>query len=151
MPVLPDATPGLWRPLSFAATLRAAPNSAAARGLLLAWVAITLLCVALGIYQVKMAWNGLPVHVGGFQVSLTIYPPLVICLWMVFWVGFEWAFLAAYLSTWVLALYDGMPMGAAMLFALVDPLALAVYALAYRAAHIPFDLRSLKSVVWFFV
>src|SRR3982751_2532456 len=71
---LPDDSPVLWRPLSFAATLRAAPNSAAARGLLLAWVAITLLCVALGIYQVKMAWNGLPVHFGGLHFSLTIYP-----------------------------------------------------------------------------
>src|SRR5262249_20646725 len=34
---------------------------------------------------------------------------------------------------------------------LVDPLALAVYALAYRTARIPFDLRHLKSGMWFIV
>jgi PAS domain S-box-containing protein len=146
-----DDNPILWRPLSLVATLRCAASSAAARGLLLGWAVITLACVLLGIYQVDLAWNGLPVHFGGFHFSLTIYPPLIICLWMVFWVGFEWAFLTAYLATWILALYDGMPMGAALLFALVDPLALAVYALAYRAARIPFDLRNVKSVVWFVV
>src|SRR3954447_7964096 len=143
--------PVLWRPVSLAATLRSAAGSAPARGLLLAWAAITLICVLLGIYQVDLAWNGLPVHFGAFHFALTIYPPLIICLWMVFWIGFEWAFLTAYLATWILAIYAGMPMGASLLFALVDPLSLAVYALAYRAAHIPFDLRSLKSVVWFVV
>src|SRR5262249_54094204 len=48
-----------------------------------------------------------------------------------------------------LALYSGMPVELALLFALVDPLALAVYALAYRSVRIPFDLRNLKSVLWF--
>jgi PAS domain S-box-containing protein len=39
----------------------------------------------------------------------------------------------------------------ALLFALVDPLALAVYALAYRTARISFDLRHPKSGIWFIV
>jgi PAS domain S-box-containing protein len=70
---------------------------------------------------------------------------------MVFWLGFEWAFLAAYLATWTLSLYAGMPLKSASMFALVDPLALAVYALAYRTARIPFDLHRPKSGVWFIV
>jgi PAS domain S-box-containing protein len=117
--------------------------------LLLVWLALTAVCIAAGIYQVKMAWNALPVHFGPVHFSLTIYPPLVICLWMVFWLGFEWAFLSAYLATFALALYAGMRLDEAALFALVDPLALAVYALAYRAARIPFDLRGLKSLLWY--
>src|SRR3989442_14353926 len=68
---------------------------------------------------------------------------------MVFWLGFEWAFLSAYLATFSLALYSGMPVDLALLFALVDPLALAVYALAYRSVRIQFDLRSLPSALWF--
>jgi len=141
----------LWRPLSLAKTLRAAPQSRPARILLLCWLAATLICIGLGIYQVNMGWNGIPVRFGPIQFSMTIYPPLIICLWMVFWLGFEWAFLAAYLATWTLSLYAGMPLKSASLFALVDPLALAVYALAYRTARIPFDLRHLKSVMWFIV
>ncbi|MEO8367634.1 MAG: PAS domain S-box protein [Candidatus Solibacter sp.] len=141
----------LWRPLSLARTLREAPHSRPARILLGLWLAATLTCIALGIYQVNMSWNGLPVHLGPFQFSMTIYPPLIICVWMVFWLGFEWAFLAAYLATWILSLYAGMPLKSASLFALVDPLALAVYALAYRTARLPFDLHHPKSGIWFIV
>jgi len=141
--------PVLWRPLSLADTVRSAARVPAARVLLLIWLALTAVCIAAGIYQVKMAWNALPVHLGPIQLSVTIYPPLIVCLWMVFWLGFEWAFLAAYLATFSLALYSGMRLNEAMLFALVDPLALAVYALAYRSARIPFDLRSFKSASWF--
>ena len=141
----------LWRPLSLAKTLREAPHSRPARILLMLWLAATLMCIALGIYQVNMGWNGIPIQLGPIRFSMTIYPPLIICLWMVFWLGFEWAFLAAYLATWTLSLYTGMPLKAASLFALVDPLALAVYALAYRTARLPFDLHHLKSGIWFIV
>src|SRR5215475_4406286 len=141
----------LWRPLSLAKTLRDAPQSRPARILLICWLAATLICIGLGIYQVNMGWNGIPVQFGPIRFSMTIYPPLVICLWMVFWLGFEWAFLAAYLATWTLSLYAGMPLKSASMFALVDPLALDVYALAYRTARIPFDLRHLKSGMWFIV
>ncbi|MEO8594461.1 MAG: PAS domain S-box protein [Candidatus Solibacter sp.] len=37
------------------------------------------------------------------------------------------------------------------MFALVDPLALAVYALAYRTTRLPFDLHHPKSGMWFIV
>jgi PAS domain S-box-containing protein len=119
--------------------------------LLVLWFAATLICIALGVYQVNMGWNGIPIHLGPIRFSMTIYPPLIICVWMVFWLGLEWAFLAAYLATWTLSLYAGMPFKAASLFALVDPLALAVYALAYRTARLPFDLHRPKSGIWFVV
>ena len=131
--------------------LRDVPQSKPARILLICWLAATLICIGLGIYQVSMGWNGIPVQFGPIRFSMTIYPPLVICLWMVFWLGFEWAFLAAYLATWTLSLYVGMPLKSATMFALVDPLALAVYALAYRTARIPFDLHRPKSGLWFIV
>src|SRR5437870_2087490 len=116
--------PVFWRPLSLAAVLRQSNRSRAAQALLLAWVFLTVACVALGVYQVRLAWNALPVHIGPIRFSLTIYPPLVICLWMLFWLGFEWAFISAYLATFWLAVYSGMRADWALLFALVDPLAL---------------------------
>src|SRR5205085_5360809 len=98
----------LWRPISLAKTLREAPHSRPARMLLILWLAATLTCIALGIYQVKVGWNGIPIQLGPIRFSMTIYPPLIICVWMVFWLGFEWAFLAAYLATLVLSLYASM-------------------------------------------
>src|SRR5260370_87448 len=107
----------LWRPLSLAKTLREVPHSRPAQILLMLWLAATLMCIALGIYQVNMGWNGIPIQLGPIRFSMTIYPPLIICLSMVFWLGFERAFLAAYLATWTLSLYTGMPLKAACLFA----------------------------------
>jgi PAS domain S-box-containing protein len=145
------AEPVQWRPLSFRETLRDAQHATPAKVLLLVWAAGTLLCIALGIIQVNRGWNGLPIQLGPIHFSVTVYPPLVICVWMVFWLGFEWAFLAAYLATFILALYSHMSPLSSVLFALVDPLALAVYALAYRTARISFDLRHPKSGIWFLV
>src|SRR4051795_10608307 len=107
--------PIVWRPLSLREMLKDARSYAPARSLLLAWIALTILCVIAGIYQVKYAWNGIPVNIGTIEFSLTFYPPLVICLWMVFWVGFEWAFITAYLATFTLALYAGIALPAALL------------------------------------
>jgi PAS domain S-box-containing protein len=139
----------LWRPLAFLDTLREVTRVRSAQCVLLIWMVLTAACIVLGVYQVKFDWNALPVSLGPIHFTLTIYPPLVICLWMLFWMGFEWAFLSAYLATFVLSLYSGMQADVALLFALVDPLALAVYALAYRIAPVSFDLRSLKSIGWF--
>jgi len=139
----------LWRPLSMAKTFREARYSRPSRMLLLLWLVATLSCIALGICQVNVGWNGIPIRLGPVRLAMTIYPPLTICVWMVFWLGFEWAFLSAYLATWILSLYAGMPLQAASLFALVDPLALAVYALAYRTVRLPFDLLHPKSGIWF--
>jgi PAS domain S-box-containing protein len=138
-----------WRPLPMAATLRQTAHSKPARVLIGLWIALTAACVALGIYQVKLGWSAIPVDLGPLNFSLTIYPPLILCVWMMFWLGFEWAFLSAYLATFILSLYSGMPVGAAILFALVDPLALAIYGLAYRTARMPWDLRGPVSVAWF--
>ena len=141
--------PILWRPLALANIARKAVRRPAARVLLIIWLTLTGACIVAGIQQVKAEWNALPVDLGPIHFSVTIYPPLIICLWMVFWLGLDWAFPSAYLSTLVLALYSGMKPDFAALFALVDPLALAVYALAYRSARVPFDLRGLTSILWY--
>jgi len=123
--------------VSFLDTLRRVPRSRSAQVLVLSWLGLTIACILLGLYEVVRDWSGLPVHLGPVHFSLTIYPPIVICLWMVFWLGFEWAFLAAYLATLVLSLYTGMRLDTALLFSLGDPLSLAIYALAYRTVRFP--------------
>src|ERR1041385_8442827 len=101
---MPDVT--LWRPLPLPDVVRDAAHRPAARVLLMVWLALTASCIAAGLYQVKAEWNALPVDLGPIHFSLTIYPPLIICVWMVFWLGLDWAFPSAYLATFVLALYE---------------------------------------------
>lgn len=114
-----------------------------------AWLMTLLLSIALGLASIIYEWSGLPVHFGGVDFNITLYPPLVLCLFWVLWFGFWWGFIPAYLATLVLALYSDMSLGWALLFAFADPLGLAVFAIAYRAIPISFCLRSLNSILIF--
>lgn len=115
-----------------------------------AWLATLLVSIGLGLASIAYKWSGIPLHFGGVDFYVTIYPPLVLSLFWVLWFGFWWGFVPAYLSTLVLlALYSGMPLGWSLLFAFADPLGLAVFAIAYRAIPVSFSLRSLNSILFF--
>ncbi|GAB4295402.1 MAG: hypothetical protein Kow0096_12180 [Thiohalomonadaceae bacterium] len=117
--------------------------------LLVAWVATLALGIGLGLASIAYDWSGLPLHLGGVDVYITIYPPLIFCTLWVLWFGFWWGFVPAYLATLVLALYSGMPLAWSLLFAFADPLSLAVLAIAYRAIPIRYDLRSSNALAFF--
>gem|GEM_PF-781364 len=139
-----------WRPVSLAVLLPSSGLPARyRRGLLLVWLAFTAACVASSVLMVLLDWTGIPVQLGPVRFYLTVYPPLVLCTWALFWLGFPWAFAAAYLATFVGALVGGMTWPWALLFALADPIGLAMYALAYRTAPLRHDLRTAGSLAWF--
>jgi signal transduction histidine kinase len=117
--------------------------------LLVAWIATLALGIGLGLASIAYDWSGLPLHVGGVDIYITVYPPLIFCTLWVLWFGFWWGFVPAYLATLVLALYSGMPLTWALLFAFADPLSLAVMAIAYRSIPMPYDLRSLNALIFF--
>jgi len=113
------------------------------------WFISLIACVGLGLASVIYSWSGLPLNVGGVDVYITVYPPLVICLFWVIWAGFWWGFVPAYVATFILALYSGVPVGWSSLFAFADPLGLAVFGMVYSAIPISSNLRSLNSIVLF--
>ncbi|WP_431860260.1 ATP-binding protein [Azospirillum sp.] len=113
------------------------------------WLATIAAGIGLGLASIVYEWSGVPLHFGGTDVYVTIYPPLVFAAFWVLWFGFWWGFLPAYLSTLALALYSGMPVGWSLIFAFADPVGLAVFAIAYRAIPVPHDLRSLNAVLFF--
>ncbi|MBV8465434.1 MAG: response regulator [Burkholderiales bacterium] len=132
-------------------SLRHAAHQPAGAYLGLAWLLSLLACIGLGVASIAYQWSGLPVHFGGMALYVTAYPPLTICALWVLWFGFWWGAIPAYLATFVLALYSGMPGPWAALFAFSDPLGLAVFTLVYRASPISYDLRSATSIVLFCV
>lgn len=117
--------------------------------LLVAWLATLALGIGLGLASIAYEWSGIPLHFGGVDIYVTIYPPLIFCTLWVLWFGFWWGFVPAYLATLVLALYSGMPLAWSLLFAFADPLSLAVLAIAYRAIPVSYDLRSLNALAFF--
>ncbi|MBT0962362.1 sensor domain-containing diguanylate cyclase [Denitromonas iodatirespirans] len=115
----------------------------------LGWSGLLLASVGLGLVAVIFEWSGLPLRFGGVEVYITIYPPLLICLLLALAFGWWWGAIPAYLATFTLALYAGMPLPWAVLFACADPLYFAVMAIGYRAIPAARDLRDPGAVMFF--
>ncbi|MBI1788336.1 MAG: PAS domain S-box protein [Acidobacteria bacterium] len=142
----------LWRPLSLGGLLRAhGLRDRRANQLLAAWLLASLACIGSGLVLPVGVENHLHLRLGQVEFFLSLYPPLVFSIAILFWLGLEWAVVPAYLATVALALRDGMPVAPALLFGLADPFGLGVYAVAYWTTAIPYDLRSWRSAIWFVV
>ncbi|WP_156397968.1 MULTISPECIES: hypothetical protein [unclassified Duganella] len=63
--------------------------------------------------------------------------------------GWWWGAIPACCSTLVLALYAGMPLHWALLFACANPLGFSILAIGYRAMVMRRDLRQLTSLLFY--
>ncbi|GAA4500512.1 response regulator [Pseudaeromonas paramecii] len=113
------------------------------------WLASLLASVGLGVACVAQNWSGLPLRLGGAELYLTLYPPLIINTLWLFWFGFWWAAIPTYLATLVLALFAGMPVWWALAFACSDVIGFMVQLMVFRASQVPYHLRSVQSVLLF--
>lgn len=138
---------GNYRPISLR-RLRISANTPR-NLLLLAWVLSTIACIALGLGAVIFQWSGMAMHFGGVSFYVSAYPPLTICLLWTLLFGLAWGAIPAFLSTFILSVYAGLPPGWAALFALANPLGLTVFTIAYRAIAIPLNLRSMDSLLFY--
>ncbi|UXY16674.1 response regulator [Chitiniphilus purpureus] len=138
----------LYTPLSLALIHRTSPRRQRL-AILSAWLASLAACIGLGLAAIAGQWSGLPLVFGGVTVFISVYPPLVICTLWALWFGYLWGAVPAYLATFTLSLYSGMPAGWAALFALSNPLGLAVFTAAYRALPARVDLRSADAALLF--
>ena len=144
----PGPNPAGYRALSPLSVLR--HGSARERSLILGtWALLTAACVGLGLLSVMQHWSGLPLNFGGMTVYLTLYPPLPICLLLTLCWGWWWGAVPAWLATLCLALYGGMTLPWAALFACTIPLGLAVMAIGYQAIPLRRDLRDAASLLFF--
>ncbi|HJU49358.1 MAG TPA: diguanylate cyclase, partial [Pseudogulbenkiania sp.] len=113
------------------------------------WLLSVLTCIASGIASVANSWSGLSLTYSGVEVYVSIYPPLLICLWWTLFFGWTWGAIPAYLATLSLALYAHMPLPWALLFACANPLGFAVLVLGYRTIAMPLHLRSANAVLYY--
>ncbi len=113
------------------------------------WTATIILSIGLGLAVAVQGWSGMPLRFAGVDIHVTLYPPLIPALLWTLWFGFWWGFVPAYVSTLVLALHAGMAPAWAGLFALADPVGLAVFAIVYRAVPVDCALRGLNSLLLF--
>ena len=132
---LPNTEPAVTAP-SAAISMRRAWRHLPARErwrLFGLWGLSLLASVGFGLATVIFGWSGMALPFGGVSVFITIYPPLLICLFWALAFGWWWGAIPAYLATLSLALYADMPLAWALLFACANPLGFAVLALGFRA------------------
>jgi diguanylate cyclase len=94
--------------------------------------------------------TGISFQLFGMDLYVTIYVPMLVFLPMSLLLGFWWAAIPAYLSTTMVALLGQMPLYWIAVFALANPIGLAMLTLIYRIFPIEFSLRTGRSF-WVFV
>ncbi len=122
--------PGLWR-------------------LVLVGLGVNLAAIVTGLLNVHFDWNGIAVPVGQLVIDLTVYPPIVISVLSVVWVGPTWGLVPAYLANLASAIYGGVPLGMSVLFAGAGALETAILWGSMVVLGISPDLRRSRDVVAF--
>jgi PAS domain S-box-containing protein len=143
-----------WRPLSTKSLFA----TAGYRGfvLMVLWIAITGISVWWPLADngllpkgAGFTWNRWDTVLAGTPVVMHFYLPWVACVCLVMWLGFEWGAVPAYLATLFSTLYKEMPADVAVVNALHNSLAMAVYFLFYCNYQGDYTLRSIRSWGWF--
>lgn len=113
------------------------------------WLLSLVLSVLLGMLSVLDNWSGLSLTLGGVDIYITVYPPLLVAVFWALCFGWWWGAVPAWISTMTLALYAGMSPGWAALFACADPLGIGVMVMGYRAITTLRQLRGFDSLLYF--
>lgn len=117
--------------------------------LLITWLILSIIVVPTGMMTRVFEWTGIGIEFGSQSIYLTVYLPMLLCVPFVVWLGFWWAAIPAYLSTFLVALIGGMPLEWIFVFSLANPIGLAIYYMFYRVTPMRTDLRGVESLVGF--
>lgn len=141
----PDAL--VWYPRSLISVL--GQGGYAGFATTVAWFAIIAVCVWWAMVAGNFPWNLWPAKLFGVQLVFGFYLPWSVCVLLVMWFGLEWAAVPAFLATLFGTLHSNMPLDIAVVNALHNPLAMAVYFVFYCGLSQGYALRSAKSWLWF--
>ena len=141
-----------WRPLPLMDAFGDHPGFVLA----VIWIALTAICVWWPLADngliprgAGFTWNRWDITLFSTPLIMHLYLPWVVSVCLVMWLGFEWAAVPAYMATLFSTLYKEMPADLAVVNALHNPLAMAVYFLFYCNYKGDYTLRSWRSWGWF--
>lgn len=80
----------------------------------LALVAVSVLS---GIQNVLLGWNDIPLRIGGIELDVTVYPPLILAVVAALWLGPAWGAIPIYLANAASAWASGLSLPMSALFA----------------------------------
>jgi GGDEF domain-containing protein len=144
-PLDPTLTGPTWWPLLPALRTR----HPGVTSVLVGWLTVGVLSVALAVLEAKLGWSGLPIRILGFEVPITIYPPLLLALLLTIWLGPTWGATVGWLSTFISGLIGQMPVDLAALFAFATPLELLIVWGSLSILGVPAELRGPGAILKF--
>ena len=142
---LPSRGPGWW-PLG---ELRTLGENVRLRAVAVAWGAAIALSIAAGAANVLLGWNAVELSIAGLPFDLTIYPPFVVSVLLVLWLGPTWGGVPIYFANLASALTSGIPFSMAALFALAGTIETLMLWGSLVALRVDPDLRSWRDAGWF--
>jgi diguanylate cyclase (GGDEF)-like protein len=135
----------VWWPLALAFR----PGNPGAARVRSAWIAASVVSIALAAFEAVVDLSGLPVRIGGIAFSLSIYPPLIVTACLALWLGPMWGAIPAWVSTFVSGLIAGMSWPVAALFACATPLEVVILWGSLVILDLPPDLPRRRDVIVF--
>lgn len=142
----------MWKPISLFNLLNQnKPLSGRVVGTLAAWIILTYSLMWGSIYILPADW----VSMAGDRTDLLQFfllnPSLLISLLILFWFGFEWAFVPVFLSMYMIGIFSHLEFYWSILFSLSFVFGLSIYAIVYHCIDIRYDLRSVYSAFVFII
>jgi diguanylate cyclase (GGDEF)-like protein len=143
----PDGDHGpCWWGLS---ELRHLRRSAGVRRVAALWVLAVAASIATAAANVVFGWNALELRVFGLPVDVTLYPPFLLSVLMVLWLGPTWGAVAIYLANLTSALVSGMEPAMSAVFAVAGVVETLMLWGSLVLLRVQPDLRRWRHVAWF--
>lgn len=140
----------VWNPITFDLLLsQYSLTNKRVLGLLVLWMLVISGSLIATLELLPQAWISLSSGQTDILHFFIFNPAVIVGTILFFWFGFEWGFIPIFLCSFIIAFHSHMPPGWALLFGISFVLGLGICAMAYQGFNIPYDLRSLKSIVFY--
>lgn len=137
----------MWKPIHIQNLFDSGGKLTKASVIFLAtWSILIMVLTYLSVIYLPSDW--LNTFTSGNQIMLffALNPPMIVGLIILFWFGFEWAFIPVFTSLFTVGIYSSLPPLWAFFFAMAFVFVLAIFALIYFSLKTRYDLHGISSL-----
>ena len=136
----------VWWPLREVLSIGTNPRL---RGVVALWFVVLLVSAVTGALNVTQDWSGVPFDILGVDFAITIYPPFVLSVLLVIWLGPAWGALPIYVANVVSGLTSGMNLWMSLVFAIGGVIETLMLWGSLVVLRVHPDLKRMRDLFWF--
>lgn len=142
----------MWKPIHLDYILDTySPFDPRVLGSLFLWIVSIFGSIWISLHYLPDDWIATNSDKNQLLKFFLLNPPMLLGIIMLFWFGFEWAFIPVFLSMFIIGVFSHLPFYWAILFGLSFVFGLGLFALVYQCITIRYDLNNLSSLVVFVI